>query len=325
MADKAAKIINGATTVLVGIVIVFALAIVAGKPFGVHAYAVLSGSMEPEYHTGALIYVKEADASKLNVGDVITFMTGRDTTVTHRIVEEVECEDGVTRFRTQGDANSTPDGDLVHPDNVIGTPVLQIPLLGYLVNFVSYPPGTYVAIAAGALIVFLMFLPDLFTKDEDEDGEGEEAPHGSHARAPDASGHARGRDAGSGRSARVAAPVVPASAYPQAVRAYPVSARSAAPHPAATRAASTAPRQARARSAQPQLAHEPRQARPSGNATHAQPRPAQAQAGPSRASGANNPRLARARAQAQPQAASQLRNTSQASRRGASPERRTAQ
>ena len=163
------KIINVVTTALVAIIVAFALVIVVGKPFGFHAYTVLSGSMEPAYHTGSLIYVKETPTEQLASGDVITFMTGKGTTVTHRIASEVEGADGVTRFETKGDANSTADGDLVHPNNVIGTPVLQIPLLGRAVDYIQHPPGLYVAISICAFAVFLMFLPDLFAGDEDEE------------------------------------------------------------------------------------------------------------------------------------------------------------
>ena len=40
-------------------------------------------------------------------------------------------EDGTIRFRTKGDANEVPDGNLVHYRNIIGKPVFSIPYLGY--------------------------------------------------------------------------------------------------------------------------------------------------------------------------------------------------
>ncbi|MEI3100617.1 MAG: signal peptidase I [Oscillospiraceae bacterium] len=83
---------------------------------------VLSGSMEPTYHVGALIYVKKVDAMELRSGDVITFMLDEDTVATHRIVEVVpDAEDSsVLRFRTKGDADGNVDGSLVHYKNVLG-------------------------------------------------------------------------------------------------------------------------------------------------------------------------------------------------------------
>lgn len=51
---------------------------------------------------------------------------------------------------------------------MIGTPVFTIPKLGYVANYIQNPPGMYVAISAGAVLLLLVFLPDLFSKDEKE-------------------------------------------------------------------------------------------------------------------------------------------------------------
>ena len=125
------------------------------------------------YHVGSLIYVKDVDYTQLEVGDPITFMLDEDTVATHRIVEVVpdETDSSVLRFRTKGDANDAVDGSLVHYKNVIGTPVFTIPKLGYLADYIQNPPGIYIAISAGAVLVLLMFLPDLFSKDEKKQTE----------------------------------------------------------------------------------------------------------------------------------------------------------
>lgn len=162
------KIWNGFTTVLVALVVIIAVLLVGVRLVGFQVYTVLSGSMEPTYHTGSLIYVKEVDPYELEAGDVITFMLDEDTLATHRIVEVVpDGEDAaVIRFRTKGDANDAEDGSLVHYKNVVGTPVFSIPYLGYAANYIQHPPGTYVAIAAGAILLMLVFIPDLFDEDE---------------------------------------------------------------------------------------------------------------------------------------------------------------
>ena len=97
-------------------------------------------------------------------------MLSEETIATHRIVEVVpdEEDDAVIRFKTKGDANESEDGGLVHYKNVIGTPIFSVPKLGYVANFIQEPPGTYVAIAAGALILALVFIPDLFGDDEEK-------------------------------------------------------------------------------------------------------------------------------------------------------------
>ena len=142
-------------------------------------FSVLSGSMEPTYHVGSLIYVKDVDYQELQPGDVITFMMDEDTVATHRIVEVVpdENEPETLRYRTKGDANEAEDGKLVHYKNVIGSPVFTIPKLGYFADYIQKPPGTYVAISVGAVLLLLVFLPDLFSSDE-KDKEEKKGRHG---------------------------------------------------------------------------------------------------------------------------------------------------
>ena len=167
------KIGNVVTTVLVVAVVLLAIALAGVRLFGLQVYTVLSGSMEPAYHVGALLYDKKVDPAQLRPGDVITFMLDEETIVTHRIVEVVPDEEdpSVIRFRTKGDANAAEDGSLVHYKNVLGTPVFTIPKLGYFANFVQQPPGLYVAIAVGAVLVLLAFLPDLLGDDKKKKGK----------------------------------------------------------------------------------------------------------------------------------------------------------
>ena len=163
------KIWDIITTLLVIAVVVFALLLAGARLIGYRVYAVLSGSMEPTYHTGALIYVKEVDTSKIEVGQVITFMLSEDTIATHRVIEVIPDEEdaGTVRYRTKGDANDSPDGALVHYKNVIGVPVFSIPYLGYVATYIQHPPGTYFAIGAIVIIILLAFLPDLMKDDEE--------------------------------------------------------------------------------------------------------------------------------------------------------------
>lgn len=169
------KIWDGFTTLLVVLVVILAIALVGVRLIGLQVFTVLSGSMEPTYHTGSLIYVKSVDPYQLQSGDVITFMLDEDTVATHRIVTVVpdENDTSVVRFQTKGDANDAIDGSLVHYKNVIGSPVFSIPYLGYVANYIQNPPGTYIAISAGAILLLLVFLPDLFAEDEPKKQEEE--------------------------------------------------------------------------------------------------------------------------------------------------------
>ncbi|MEE0740712.1 MAG: signal peptidase I [Emergencia sp.] len=173
MGKTTKKIWNIITNIIVVLAVVLAIALVGVRLIGFQVYTVLSGSMEPTYHVGSLIYVQKVEYKELQAGDVITFMLDEDTIATHRIVEVIpdETDSSVLRFRTKGDANATEDGSLVHYKNVIGTPVFSIPKLGYLANFIQHPPGMYIAISVGAVLLLLVLLPDLFSKEGKEESD----------------------------------------------------------------------------------------------------------------------------------------------------------
>ena len=167
------KIWDRVTTILVTMVVILAILLVGVRLVGFQVFTVLSGSMEPTYHTGSLIYVKEVDYKEIEAGQVITFLLDEDTVATHRVVEVVpdEADATVLRYRTKGDANDAEDGSLVHYKNVLGSPVFSIPKLGYLANFIQNPPGMYIAIAAGAILLLLVFLPDILFEEEKPEEE----------------------------------------------------------------------------------------------------------------------------------------------------------
>lgn len=165
------KVWNVISTIIVAIVVILALLLVGARVVGLQVFTVLSGSMEPTYHTGSLIYVKKVDPYTVEPGQPITFMLDENTIATHRVVGIVPDEEDPTviRFRTKGDANDAEDGSLVHYKNVIGTPVFSIPYLGYVADYIQHPPGMYIAISAGAVLLLLVFLPDIFAEEDDKE------------------------------------------------------------------------------------------------------------------------------------------------------------
>lgn len=172
MSDTVKKIWNIVSTVLVVIVVLFAILLVGVRLFGIQVFSVISGSMEPEYPVGSLIYVKEVDASEVEVNDVITYVLPNDMPSTHRVIS-IDRQN--QHFQTKGDANETPDGAPVHFKNLIGKPVFTIPVLGYVAHFIQTPPGMYIAIAIGAVLLILVFLPDLLKKNDGKSKEAKEA------------------------------------------------------------------------------------------------------------------------------------------------------
>ena len=180
---KALKTIwNAVTTVLVAAVVILAILLVGVRVVGLTPYVVLSGSMEPTYHTGSLIYVKKVDLFTIEAGDPITFMLSEDTIATHRVVGVVpdENDNTVVRFRTKGDAHEAEDGSLVHYKNVIGSPVFSIPYLGYVSDYITNPPGMYIGFTVLAVIILMLFAPDLLKAADAADKKAEAKNKESH-------------------------------------------------------------------------------------------------------------------------------------------------
>ena len=55
------------TTLIVIVVVIFALLLVGVRLLGIQVFSVISGSMEPDYPVGSLIYVKEVDPNDVEV------------------------------------------------------------------------------------------------------------------------------------------------------------------------------------------------------------------------------------------------------------------
>ena len=160
MNQKIRKIWNSATTVLVADIVLLAALLWGPRILGMQVFTVLSGSMEPQYPTGGCVYVKPVDADSLAVGDVITFRLSANTVATHRIIDVVQ-QDGTTLFYTKGDANDSADNNPVTSDRIIGKVLFGLPWLGFLAAFIQSTSGRYASIAAGSLILLIVFLPDL--------------------------------------------------------------------------------------------------------------------------------------------------------------------
>lgn len=169
MNNKLKKIWNVASTTLVVIVVLCAVFLMGSRLLGYECYNVISPSMEPEYGVGDLIYVKKVDPTTIKANDVITFIVNEDLVVgTHRVVR-VDAEN--QRFYTKGDANDVEDAEPVHFNNVIGVPQFSIPKLGYVSDFVQNPPGMYITIGIGIILIIAVFLPDIIVKKKEEENE----------------------------------------------------------------------------------------------------------------------------------------------------------
>ena len=165
------KIWNIVSTVLVVLIVLCAVFLMGSRMIGYQVYTVISGSMEPKFSVGDLIYVKKVDVNSIEVGDDITFVLNEELVVaTHRVVR-VDAEN--QHFYTKGLANEVEDSEPVHFKNVIGVPQFSIPKLGYVSDFVQNPPGMYITIGIGIVLILIVFVPDVIGKKKKEDEDTE--------------------------------------------------------------------------------------------------------------------------------------------------------
>lgn len=146
------KIVKGVINIaswLVYLCIACYLLIAAPMLAGYKPVVVLSGSMEPTYHVGSVIYYRQAPFEDIMEGDAITFRAGEDGMVTHRVVKKNELSG---TFQTKGDANQTEDPSPVEYKDVIGKVwKISIPYAGF---FVAYSKNfTVIGIMAAIIIL----------------------------------------------------------------------------------------------------------------------------------------------------------------------------
>lgn len=126
------KILNVLSNI--GLVLLVIYALVASPLLGgYHPVVILTGSMNPSYKAGTIVYYKKVEEQNLKVGDAITFKNNANTTITHRINS---IDDGI--YETKGDANKTPDVEKITYQNILGrVSKLTIPILGYYIWFMN--------------------------------------------------------------------------------------------------------------------------------------------------------------------------------------------
>lgn len=126
---------------------------------GYNMYIVLSGSMNPEFDAGSVIFVKPVPPEEIVSGDVITYHNEDDekALTTHRVVK-TEQNEGEIIFTTKGDANDVEDFAPVSGNRLVGRKEFHIPYLGLLLNFIQTKNGLlYFIIIPGVLIMLLEF------------------------------------------------------------------------------------------------------------------------------------------------------------------------
>lgn len=133
---------------------------------GIHPLLVQSGSMEPDYPKGSVIYVRDAKPQNLSEGTVVTFcLPDGETLVTHRIVRvDPEQEE----IYTKGDANELADKSATPYSMIVGIPMLCVPGLGYLAGYLASAAGRVGIILLVVLVCLLSWMEEALVRQEEQ-------------------------------------------------------------------------------------------------------------------------------------------------------------
>lgn len=164
------KVCSILSTIILLILLILACLLFVPNLLGYQSFAVVSGSMEPAYSVGSIVYAKETPFDELKVGDVISFSISEDTKVTHRITA---IDNEKQQFTTKGDANNTEDGEPVSYANVIGKVMFGVPYLGFLSQYIRTPLGIAIGCGVIFIMILLNFIPDIFSEEESKEKESE--------------------------------------------------------------------------------------------------------------------------------------------------------
>ena len=149
-----------------GCFMVLALFMLGMRLFGIQTFHVVSGSMVPTIPIGSMIVVNTNDRSP-EVGVIITYLVGTETTIVHRVIGKVNgC------YILKGDHNPLADPSPVEPEQVTGTCMFHIPVIGSLLKW------SHIMVIC-AVILVLQFAPELLWKHREKDEEGADADNES--------------------------------------------------------------------------------------------------------------------------------------------------
>ncbi len=127
--------------------------------FGYTFYIVESESMKPVFDVNDCIIVKNVFTREdIQIGVDITFIRESDgQTVTHRIIDIVEEENGDVSYITRGVHNLTADSGSVSYENIIGVRVKTVAWLGQTIMFFRTTYGIITFLAIFVCIIGIIY------------------------------------------------------------------------------------------------------------------------------------------------------------------------
>lgn len=127
---------------------------------------VLSGSMEPAFYRGDLLFLTNYQDEPIQAGEILVFkVKGRDIPIVHRVIKLHENSTGEVKILTKGDNNMGDDREgmiyaqrqnWVTRDEVIGRARGFLPFVGMVTILMNdYPKLKYVLLGGLGIFVLL--------------------------------------------------------------------------------------------------------------------------------------------------------------------------
>lgn len=108
--------------------------------FGIKIFTVITGSMIPVYDIGDILIVKEVIPEEINVEDDIVYVgekgTFKNKTITHRVQEIHEKDDGNYEIITKGVANLARD-PAINQSQVLGKVIGHISIFSFILKLIT--------------------------------------------------------------------------------------------------------------------------------------------------------------------------------------------
>ncbi|QDS75364.1 Signal peptidase complex catalytic subunit [Venturia effusa] len=150
----AAQVLNFALVLSTAFMLWKGLSVVSNSPSPI--VVVLSGSMEPAFERGDLLFLWNRGMDT-QIGEIVVYnVRGKDIPIVHRVVRRFGGGETPLQLLTKGDNNAADDTELyaqgqkylTRETDVIGSVIAYVPMVGYVTILLSEYPWLKTAMLA---------------------------------------------------------------------------------------------------------------------------------------------------------------------------------
>lgn len=103
--------------------------------FGISFFNMKSSAMKPELNKSDFIIVKEDKNKALEMDDIIAYRVNGNIKINK--IFYIQIDDGKIAYVTKSNQNYYPDNEKIKKEQIIGTVVAHVPILGFFTNILE--------------------------------------------------------------------------------------------------------------------------------------------------------------------------------------------